>query len=211
VIGLPEPPAGSPIRVDVGPYDVRLSWRDEPDPRLRRASRAGIAAVVLTWVAAAGVTALELWSQHVERGEVEDWLDLPVLFAAAWTVLTCAAAYAYLRLVSPRPEVLVLAAGELTCVEGKRVLSERPRTQKGWESVWFWMGRFFDALRPRRRTTLHRSDILDVRLVRVQTGARSLSLRLRERRLFVGRGLGDADRAWLFEVLRRWKGEEAGA
>jgi hypothetical protein len=215
VTGLPDLPAGSAIRAEARAYDVRLSWRGRPDRLAVRGAKAGLVGVVVPW----GASVLYLIVRFTERDSgpeaVRAARDLGmivgVVVAAICSLILAAALYCYIRLSRPRPESLVLGVDGITHSEGGRAFERDPLDPRAWVRPAHWASRALTLLRRPRRTRATKADVLDVRLAGGERYANRLTLTLRGERVPVGASLRDADRAWLFEVLRRWKGEEAGA
>jgi len=110
---------------------------------------------------------------------------------------------AYRRFANPGPEVLVLRPGELQHVEAPLPAGRQRDTGGDSVSLWPWAAMLLRPQR-RRKTTLLREEIEEVRLSGGESGCRVLTVRSRGKRLVVGGCLGDPDRRWLADVLRKW-------
>ena len=174
MVDVGDPPEDSSIRVQAGVDDTTLSWRAPVDRksvrRLRTAAGGAFAAAgaVLLWSAWGGVADLMTGNASLAI--------MDALLLAASLLLVVMALVGYRRIADPAPEVLVLSPGELRHVEPRLPIGRQTDTDRESRSLWLWTAMLLRFPR-RRKTTLSREEIEEIRLSGGESGCRVLTVR----------------------------------
>jgi len=199
LIHLPDPPAGSAIKVEQVADGVRLKWKPRPQRLAFLWASLGLAlACVVFYFILRG--AME--SRRVSAGE---WIEFLGVIAAGVVLVGLSVAVS-VRRHSRALEVLVLKADSLvhfpawTAARAERalVMGEGPWWASGW------MAKFRPFLGKRESVSLDRSGIRDMVLMG-RGKFEHIALTMRVRHLDVAKHISHADREWLLGVLRRWR------
>jgi hypothetical protein len=207
MIHLPDPPAGSAIKVEQIAEGVRLKWK----PRQQRlaflwSSLALVFACVVFYSILRGAIA----SRRTTAGE---WLEFLGVVAAGGVLVGLTVAVSARRR-SRALEILVLKADSLvhfpawTPARAERVamMGEGPWWASGW------MAKFRPFLGKRESVSLDRKGITGMELLG-RGKFEHIALTMRVGNLDIAKHISHADREWLLGVLRRWRdtGKEGAA
>jgi len=197
MIDIPDQPEGSAISVLRGRRGVRLRW-----PRPGRLSGA-LGSICLGLALISFVVAAALGHQGTNR--LNPWVAAPgvvFLFIGVvrywWgPVSPSTLSLEAERLVFLRPGRLSVPLVSLEVRRHRGEIRSNPDLQERllWKADC-------EAMRKRRRETLARDAITQVDDL---GGWRGVGVSAATNTVWFGPGLGNADREWLVEVLRRWK------
>ncbi len=184
VIGLPELPKGSGIRVEQHTDTLVLSWRCSIAGFLKWLAVRAIAFVLVLCV-----VVLVLVVSGILEGYQSATPNIGIMVFAAFVVCLSSVLW---RLVVPRHQKIVLGLDQLAFAGAPCSEAEKP------------------ICRPAEpeSTTCNKRDVQRIGLFDGQAVTVPYRSDEDDRRLGVGACLSAADREWLCEVLRRWRGTE---
>lgn len=207
MIHLPDPPAGSAIKVEPVAEGVRLKWRPRPQRLAFVWASLGLAlACVVFYFILRG--AME--SRRVSAGE---WIEFLGVIAAGVVLVGLSVAVS-VRQHSRALEILVLKADSLvhfpawTPARAERalVMGEGPWWASGW------MAKLRPFLGRRESVSLERKSIISIEVMG-RGKFEHIALTMRVGHLDIAKHISRAEREWLLDVLRRWHdaGKEGSA
>jgi len=203
VIDLPDQPEGSLFKVRPCDWGWRIVWRPRPH---RSASIWSVYELLLAAIglAAAGIL---LSAQASTTGLESLLLALGELAALLFAGLAIAL---FLRHRTLSREVLMLGRDEMDHFPAWSPARASVAFMPDFDD-WFLLGRIArwrDIFSARRRTTVPRDEVDRIQVVG-KGRFEHVSVAMRSGHCDMGKHLSHADREWLVELLRRWKGATA--
>ncbi|MHC4198876.1 MAG: hypothetical protein ACYSU0_02730 [Planctomycetota bacterium] len=207
MIHLPDPPAGSAIRVEPVAEGIRLKWKPRPQRRAFLWASLGLAlACVVFYYILRGA----MDSRRTTTGE---WIEFLGVIATGVALVGLSVAVS-VRRHSRALEILVLKDDSLvhfpawTPARAERalVMGEGPWWASGW------MAKFRPFLGKRESVSLERKSIIGIESMG-RGKFEHIALTMRVGHLDIAKHISRADREWLLGVLRRWRdtGKEGAA